>query len=74
MNPKKKKMDGNKSSSPTLRGAHVTLAVVVRTALEDADSLVRRIEADPRLHKIYVRTSPGRLRIVEDPESGKGGE
>lgn len=55
-----------RSSTPNIRGAAVTYAIVVRTTLQGADELARLVESQANVRVIYEKVAPGRLRIVAE--------
>jgi hypothetical protein len=54
------------SGKTEARGLDGTLAVVLRGGLPEIDALLRELRVRSDLRLIYVRTSVGRLRIVDE--------
>jgi hypothetical protein len=59
-------MNGS-GSRPSEHGVQATLALVILGPLAELDRLEREVATRQGVRLVYVKTSPGRLRIVAEP-------
>jgi hypothetical protein len=54
------------AARPDFDGLRVNVAVVMNGPVRTLETLLRELESRPGIKVVFVRTSGGRLRVIED--------